>query len=284
MTAKRIPEPELFVGQEKKKFGAITKQNEIKAAIESGTILRGNVTMVEKDRVYVQIGDVTGVIPASEYDAHHKFKNLDSQVWRPIMFKIKGFDEVANLAACSRKEAQLEMEKATWDSIKAGDICSGVVVGMSDRAAYLDIGGGVTAILPCAQMHHSRPAHPSEMVQTGEYFDVQVLKIKKKPKSVIVGLKQLLPSPWDTFLDKYTIGMSTAGVIRSVESFGLFVELEPGLVALAPHADIPYVVGDKVRVQIIKLDANRKRIKVLVKAKSNWGFAGYGGGMANNGQ
>lgn len=274
--AKAMPyEPEGYVGQEKKQFTVVTREDEIRAAIVSGTILQGPVTMIEGDKVYVQIGNIMGVIPESEYDANYKFKNLATQIWRPISFVVKAYDKDLNLAVCSRKEAQIKKATPTLDSLTEGDVVSGCVTNIAERAAYLDV-GGIDAILPLKQMHHSKPAHPSEMIDKGDYFDVVVLVVDKKRKRVIVGLKQLLDSPWDTVANRYKVGNFKGGIVRSITSDGLFVELEPGLVALAPLAWKDYQVGDYVTAEIKKIEPERHRIKVLVQAKSNWGPGNYG--------
>ncbi len=271
--------PEAYVGQDKKVFEIPSKKDEIYSAMSTGRILQGTVNMVEDGKFYLQYGDVRCIIPKEEYDTYD-FKNLHSQIWRTINFVVLGFDEKANLAACSRKRALEIMAVPTFESLKPGQIRTGVVKGMSDRAAYLDLGGGVTAILPCAQMHYSKPAHPSELLNTDDLIDVLVLAVNPKKEVVIVGLKQLLNNPWDHFLEKYRVDSVVGGIVRGIhEQHGVFVELESGIVGLAPQPRVKVNLSDKVMVQIKKIDTENKRSKFYIIGKSNWG-GNYGGGIS----
>jgi small subunit ribosomal protein S1 len=140
--------------------------------------------------------------------------------------------------------------------------------------AFVDLGGGVQGLLHVSEMGWSRVENPTDVVRPGDAITVKVLRVDGAGK-ISLGLKQLQADPWSTVGEKYRVGLSLPGKVTRVADFGAFVELEPGIEALA-HASTFAPAGKRdgwkaavqpgaaVTVEIQSIDLERKRIGVRV--------------------
>src|SRR2546426_10848250 len=99
--------------------------------------------------------------------------------------------------------------------------------------AFVDLGGGVQGLLHVSEMSWSRVGNPLDVVRPDDTITVKVLRVEDDGGKISLGLKQLQADPWSTVAEKYKVGQALAGKVTRVADFGVFVELEPGIEALA---------------------------------------------------
>ena len=130
---------------------------------------------------------------------------------------------------------------------RAGAVLTGRVVSVPAFGAFVDLGGGIQGLLHVSDMSWSRVANPSEIVAPGDQITVKVLRVDEATQKISLGLKQLLDDPWTTVATTYEVGQVRTGRVTRVADFGAFVELEPGIEALA-HASTFAPTGRSGRV------------------------------------
>jgi len=183
-------------------------------------------------------------------------------------------DVVVDRRAVLEEEQQANKERR-YSELKEGDILTGSVRSLTAYGAFVDI-GGVDALLHISDLSWSRVNKPEDVLAVGQEVEVKVLKIDADKQRVSVGMKQLLPQPWDTVAEKYKTGERVRGVVTRVTDFGAFVELEPGVEGLihlsemswAKKAKRPTDVvkpGESVEAVILGVDTAQRRISLGLK-------------------
>src|SRR2546430_15953361 len=121
-----------------------------------------------------------------------------------------------------------------------------------------------------------RVNHPSELVSAGDTIEVQVLSINKEKQEISLGMKQVLPNPWDKVAERYPPGTQVEGTVRNLTNYGAFIEIEEGIDGLLHVSDMSWVrkvghpsdvvnKGDKVQCVILNVDQERKRVALGLK-------------------
>lgn len=240
--------------------GAWTK---IIRAQEAGEILTAMVTERVKGGLVVDLG-VRAFLPAS----HVNVKNVqavENLVGRAIKLKILEVDRERKRVVVSQKEALLEMRgkrrDATVSSLAEGQIRKGVVRRITDYGAFVDL-GGVDGLLHITEMSWTYISHPSDVLKVGERLEVMVLKIDKEKDRISLGLKQILPDPWDEVGRKYHVGDSVTGKVTRVVPTGVFVRLPEGVEAIIPATEL----GSDRRIKPEEMDLQGKEVEAKVIA------------------
>ena len=152
---------------------------------------------------------------------------------------------------------------------------TGRVTSVREFGAFVDLGAGVQGLLHVSEMAWSRVSNPAEMVKAGEEITVKVLRVDEEKQKISLGLKQLSADPWSRVAEVYKVGQRLPGRVTRVAQFGAFVELEPGVEALA-HASTfeptgrsggwagQVAAGTTGTFEILAIDLEQKRIGVAL--------------------
>jgi 4-hydroxy-3-methylbut-2-enyl diphosphate reductase len=244
--------------------------------MNEGQVISGTVREVVKGGLLVDVG-VRAFLPASLVDRGY-VEDLSKYVGMDIEARVIELNRPRRKVILSRKailEEQYALQReALMASLEEGQVANGVVRRLTSFGAFVDI-GGVDGLLHISEMAWYRINHPSEVVQVGDNLDVQVLRIDRENEKVSLGLKQVLPNPWDNVVEKYPVDdIITAKVVR-LAPFGAFVQLEPGVEGLVHishladrHVETPDEVvgeGEEIKVKILSVDAGEKRIRLSIK-------------------
>src|SRR5262249_26035358 len=162
-----------------------------------------------------------------------------------------------------------------WNELAEGQVREGVVRSVREFGAFVDL-GGVDGLLHISEMAWSRVQDPGSVVQPGQKIKVVVLRIDREKRKVSLGLKQLLPSPWDNIEQKYPVNHVVPGKVTRLMEFGAFVELEPGVEGLIHISELaPQRVrrvgdvvqpGQEVQVMVLRVDPSQRKISLSLKA------------------
>lgn len=155
----------------------------------------------------------------------------------------------------------------------------GKISHLTNYGAFVELEDGVDGLIHISDMSWTKKINnPEEIVKKGDKVEAVILAVDAANQKISLGLKQLIPDPWPKIKEKYAPGLIIDGKISKVANFGLFVELEKdieGLVHISEVEEKPsnnlnelYKVGDKIKVRVIKLDDNDRRIGLSAKSVS----------------
>ncbi len=218
--------------------------------------------------LYIDLGVIRGIIPRSEgaigiAEGAVRDIALISRVGKPVSFIIDGFstDSKGNrIALLSRRKAQELCRNEYISTLYPGDVIPARVTHLESFGAFCDIGCGCVALLPIDAISVSRISHPSDRFSVGD-------SIKTVVKSIIgdkitLSQKELLGT-WQQNAECFTTGETVTGLIRSVEDYGIFVELAPNLAGLAElRPDVS--VGQKTCVYIKSILPEKMKVKLII--------------------
>jgi small subunit ribosomal protein S1 len=243
---------------------------------EQLTVL-GRVLERVKGGMMVDVG-ITGFLPGSQIDAR-PLRNPDSLVGQDIPVKIVKLNRRRGNLVLSRRAAVEQQTTAlrsvTLEHLQEGAVVTGIVKNLTEYGAFVDL-GGIDGLLHVTDMSHGRVAHPSEVVQPGDEVTVQILKFDPAKDRISLGMKQLLPDPWESIQERYPVQSRVIGRVVNVADYGAFVELEPGVEALIHVSEMTWsrrmkhpskVVkpGDQVEAVILEVHQNERRISLGLK-------------------
>jgi ribosomal protein S1 len=248
----------------------------LEEAYRNGTVLEVPVVEAVKGGLVADVG-TRGFIPASQVDRGY-VEDLSQYVGQTVRVRIIELDPHKRRVILSRRQV-LEEERAkkreeTWNTIQVGDVLEGTVKSLTDFGAFIDL-GGVDGLLHISEMSWGRIRHPSEVLQEGQRVKVQVLRLDRERERISLGMRQVLPNPWDTAAERYREGAIVEGTVVRLATFGAFVELEPGIDGLVHisqladyHVSRPQdvvQVGQRVWVKVLRVDPVERRISLSLK-------------------
>lgn len=249
----------------------------IEEMFRNNEVVEAEVTEAVKGGLVVDLG-LRAFLPASQVDRGY-VADLSKFVGQKIRVKVIELDPHRGRVILSRKqviEAEREARrKAFWETVEEGAVLEGTVKSLTDFGAFIDL-GGVDGLLHISEMSYGRIKHPSQVLKEGETIKVKVLRLDREKGKVSLGLKQVLPDPWDSVAEKYPEGAIVEGTVARLATFGAFVELEPGvdgLIHISQMADRRInnpgevvSVGQQVKVKVIGLDVRNRRISLSLRA------------------
>jgi small subunit ribosomal protein S1 len=248
----------------------------IEAAAESGEPVEGTVIEVVKGGLIIDLG-VRGFLPASLVDIR-RVPHLDEYLGQKIECKVIELNRSRNNVVLSRRavleEERKEQRQEILDRLQPGLEVEGQISNIVDFGAFVDL-NGIDGLIHISELSWSHVNHPSEILNIGDTVKVKVLDIDRDRQRISLGLKQTQEDPWQRIVDTYNIGDELAGTVTKVVTFGAFVEILDGVEGLvhiselAPHhVENPREVvqpGDNVRVKILEIDSERRRLSLSVK-------------------
>jgi len=207
---------------------------------------------------------IRGIIPKSEVcyqtnEAEIKDIAVITRVGKPVQFKI--VEICGNTAILSRREAQKECFEKYISHLTAGDIIPARITHLEPFGAFCDIGCGLVSLLTVDKISVSRISHPSDRFRAGEYIDAVVASVEENGR-IYLSHRELLGT-WEENAAAFSAGQTVTGIIRSVEDYGVFVELSPNLAGLAETFE-GATPGEKCSVYIKSILPERMKIKLVM--------------------
>ncbi len=262
------PEGSLILTEENQKY--FTNISMLQAAKAAQKIIEAKVTLCDADHnLVVDLGCMYGVVPRDEgaigiKEGTTRDIALISRVGRPISFIITDFAVDSNgneYAILSRKAAQILCLEYILNNKEIGDIINATVTHLDTFGAFCDIGCGNIALLPIDAISVSRISHPKDRFNVGDKIKVIIKKIDIDNK-ITLSHKELLGT-WDQNASLFSQGQTVSGIVRSIENYGIFVELTPNLAGLAePKDDVQ--IGQYASVYIKSIIPEKMKIKLII--------------------
>ncbi len=241
----------------------------LEEAKEKNEILEATAYMCDNEHnLFVNLGSMKGIIPREEgaigiREGKTRDIALISRVGKSVCFTVKEIRTDAlgkEYALLSRSHAQELCRSYILENHRVGDIIEARVTHLENFGAFCDIGCGNIALLPIDSISVSRISHPKDRFNVGD--DIRVIIKQIEDGRITLSHKELLGT-WEENAARFSQGQTVYGVVRSVESYGVFIELAPNLAGLAEARGDVYV-GQSTSVYIKNIIPDKMKIKLII--------------------
>jgi small subunit ribosomal protein S1 len=267
--------------------GAATAR-QLEDAFRSRLPVEGKVERAVKGGYEVRIARQRAFCPLSQIDTV-RTDAPGVHEGRVYAFRIIEYKDDGKNIVVSRRALLEEQQRASAvevrESIAVGAVLTGRVTSVREFGAFVDLGGGVQGLLHVSEMGWSRVADTSQVVRPGDEITVKVLRVDDDKQKISLGLKQLTADPWSSVHERYEVGQVHTGRVTRLTDFGAFVELEPGVEALAHASTFPptgrangwssgLAPQMTAAFEILSIDLDKKRIGVTLVPEGSTRAAG----------
>jgi small subunit ribosomal protein S1 len=261
----------------RKLIRSAVRDGQLEDAFHAGLPVEGKVEKAVKGGYEVRIGRQRAFCPISQIDTPRA--EASGHEGRVYEFRIIEYKEGGRNLVLSRRALLEERQRASAAevrrSIAAGAVVTGRVASVQPFGAFVDLGAGVQGLLHVSELGWSHVSDPSQVVKPGEEITVKVLRVDEDKQKISLGLKQLLADPWTKAPEQYQVGQVRTGRVTRIAEFGAFVELEPGIEALAHASTFPprgrsqkwsgwIAQGMTADFEILSVDLEKKRMGVAL--------------------
>ncbi len=245
----------------------------------SGEMWEGAVTGYNRGGLIVQFGDVQAFVPVSHITdlprgvpENERQSRLAQLVSRKMGFKVIEVDRQRRRLVLSQRNAQKEYREKQktrlLSDLAEGQVRTGVVTGLRDFGAFVDL-GGADGLIHISELSWRRVKHPSEVLAVGQEVEIEVLKVDRESKRIGLSLKRRQPDPWQRVAERFQPGQVVEGMLTRLAPFGAFVDLGEGVEGLLPTNQIAnqsgVVEGVAVRVRVLNVEPDRQRIGLALQ-------------------
>ena len=245
------------------------------AGLEKGQVLEGIVKNVTSYGVFIDLGGVDGLIHITDLSwgrVNHpeEIVELDQK----LNVVILDFDDDKKRIALGLKQLQPHPWDALDTNMNVGDKVTGKVVVMADYGAFVEIATGVEGLIHVSEMSWSQHLRSAQdFINVGDSVEAVILTLDREERKMSLGIKQLMPDPWEGIEAKYAVNSRHHAKVRNFTNFGVFVELEEGVDGLIHISDLSWQkkikhpsefckVGDDMEVVVLEIDRENRRISL----------------------
>lgn len=243
--------------------------DEVQRMVDDGETIEVTAYDANRGGLLIELEGVRGFLPVSQLSAEHYprvgssdkdeiLQRLNALVGKSIKVRILDADRKANKLIFSEKEAIKEGLAGRFEKLKVGDTVSGVVTGVVDFGAFVNV-EGIEGLIHISEISWERVNNPGDYVRVGDNVEARIIAIDKDRLSL--SLKQLQEDPWMKEVDEFKKGASVEGTVTRITPFGAFVQISPAVEALVHVSELGEGEGADPE-KVFKLN-ERKQFKVL---------------------
>jgi small subunit ribosomal protein S1 len=249
--------------------------DEVQRMVDEGETIEVTAYDANRGGLLIELEGVRGFLPVSQLSAEHYprvgssdkdeiLQRLNGLVGKSIKVRILDADRKANKLIFSEKEAIKEGLADRFEKLKVGDTVTGVVTGVVDFGAFVNV-EGIEGLIHISEISWERVNNPGDYVKVGDTVEAKIIAIDKDRLSL--SLKQLQEDPWMKEVDEFKKGASVEGTVTRITPFGAFVQISPAVEALVHVSELGEGEGADPE-KVFKLN-ERKQFKVLEVDKEN---------------
>lgn len=248
--------------------------------MDDDALWTGQINDANKGGLMMPFGHLRGFIPASHVvdlprglKEEDRLAHLQTLIGREMSVKVIEVNRKRRRLVFSQLDAEQEnrlaRKQALLRELAEGSSRQGIVSGLCDFGAFVDL-GGADGLIHISELAWHRVRHPSQIVSIGDPVEVYILNLDDEGRRIGLSLKRLKPNPWTLVDEMYHVGQLVEGLISRVESFGAFISLEPGIEALLHISQISknpqensirhLYEGQKLLLRIISIESKRQRL------------------------
>ena len=261
-----------------RKARAARSWDRINEALEKDEIIKGYIKCRTKGGMIVDVFGIEAFLPGSQIDVR-PIRDYDIFVGKTMEFKVVKINQEFKNVVVSHKaliEAELEQQKREIIAkLEKGQVLEGTVKNITSYGVFIDL-GGVDGLIHITDLSWGRVSHPSEVVELDQKLNVVILDFDDEKKRIALGLKQLMPHPWDALDPELKAGDKVKGRVVVMADYGAFVEIAPGVEGLIHVSEMSWSqhlrsaqdfmkVGDEVEAVILNLDREDRKMSLGIK-------------------
>ncbi|MCI9607327.1 MAG: 30S ribosomal protein S1 [Muribaculaceae bacterium] len=265
-----------------RKARAARSWERINEALEKDEIIKGYIKCRTKGGMIVDVFGIEAFLPGSQIDVR-PIRDYDIFVGKTMEFKVVKINQEFKNVVVSHKaliEAELEQQKREIIAkLEKGQVLEGTVKNITSYGVFIDL-GGVDGLIHITDLSWGRVSHPEEVVQLDQKLNVVILDFDDEKKRIALGLKQLLPHPWDALDENIKAGDKVKGRVVVMTDYGAFVEIAPGVEGLIHVSEMSWSqhlrsaqdfmkVGDEVEAVVLNLDREDRKMSLGIKQLKN---------------
>ncbi len=265
-----------------KKARASRAWERINEALKNDEIIKGFIKCRTKGGMIVDVFGVEAFLPGSQIDVK-PIRDYDIFVGKTMEFKVVKINQEFKNVVVSHKaliEAELEQQKQEIISkLEKGQVLEGTVKNITSYGVFIDL-GGVDGLIHITDLSWGRVSNPSEVVELDQKLNVVILDFDSEKKRIALGLKQLMPHPWDALDADLKVGDKVNGRVVVMADYGAFLEIAPGVEGLIHVSEMSWSqhlrsaqdfmkVGDEVEAVVLTLDREDRKMSLGIKQLKN---------------
>ncbi len=250
----------------------------VNQALENDEIIKGYIKCRTKGGMIVDVFGIEAFLPGSQIDVK-PIRDYDMFVDKTMEFKVVKINQEYKNVVVSHKaliEAELEQQrKEIIAKLEKGQVLEGTVKNITSYGVFIDL-GGVDGLIHITDLSWGRVNNPADIVEPDQKLNVVILDFDEEKKRIALGLKQLLPHPWDKLDQDLKIGDKVKGKVVVMTDYGAFVEIAPGVEGLIHVSEMSWSqhlrsaqdflkVGDEVEAVILTLDRDERKMSLGIK-------------------
>lgn len=253
--------------------------------LQKDEVWRGTVTDANRGGLIILFGNLRGFVPASHVaelprglSEDERTSYLTRLVGQLVNLKVIEVNRKRRRLVFSQRDAQRGSRDARkevlLEELKEGEVRKGVVSGLRDFGAFVDL-GGADGLIHISELAWHRVKHPREVLNVGDEVTVYILRLDDEGKRIGLSLKRLQPNPWSIVDEMYHVGQLVDGMVSRLSEFGAFVSMEPGVEALlhvsqisnpAPAHPSEFIrEGDRLLMRVISIESDKQRLGLSLK-------------------
>ncbi len=254
------------------------KRSTTLATIHEGKIIEGAVKNITEYGVFVDLGGVDGLLHITDISwGRVKHPSELFSIGDSVTVKILNLDLENERVSLGMKQLNEDPWTLAAEKYAVSSRVTGKVVSLTDYGAFIELEEGIEGLIHVSEMSWTRKIrHPSKVVSVGEMVEAVVLDIKPESRRISLGMKQVVPNPWDVISEKYPIGTTIEGKIKNITDFGLFIGIDEGIDGLVHISDISWIKrikhpselfnkGDVVQAIVLDIEKEHERFSLGIK-------------------
>ena len=277
----------------------------LEKAMESGEVIEGKIAGFNRGGSIIEVEGVQGFVPMSQLisvprerfriyqeegasipaEEREAIQNAQTaEIGRDIQMKVLEVNRSRNRAIFSERQAVQEsrdrLKAKLIQELSEGEVRKGVVTGISSFGAFVDL-GGADGLIHISELSWSMVNSPEEVVSVGQEVDVYVLRVDAENMKIALSLRRLQPEPWETIHERHNVGDVVDAKVTKLTNFGAFARVEDSIEGLIHISELsarminhPREVvreGDDVRVKILRIEPERRRLGLSLKQADEGG-------------
>jgi len=254
------------------------QRSELVASLKEGQILTGVVKNITDYGAFVDLGGVDGLLHVTDIAwrrINHPSEAL--HIGQSVKVQVIRFNPETQRISLGMKQ----LEADPWEGVElkypAGAKFKGRVTNITDYGAFVELEPGVEGLVHVSEMSWTKKnVHPGKIVSTSQEVEVMVLDVDPQKRRISLGLKQVMPNPWEAFIEQHPVGSTVEGEVRNITEFGLFIGLPGDIDGMVHLSDIDwsrageeavhdYRKGQMVKVKVLDVDVDKERISLGIK-------------------
>lgn len=254
------------------------QRSETLSSIHEGKVVEGVVKNITEYGIFVDLGGVDGLLHITDISwGRVKHPSELFTVGETVSVKILNIDLERERVSLGMKQLTQDPWSVASENYPVESRITGKVVSLTDYGAFVELEEGIEGLIHVSEMSWTRKIrHPSKVVSVGDEVQAVVLDIKPESRRISLGMKQVVPNPWDVISEKYPIGTTIEGKIKNITDFGLFIGIDEGIDGLVHISDISWTKrikhpseifkkGDTVQAIVLDIEKGQERFSLGIK-------------------